>query len=146
MNATILLVLLTLKGDAPLGVNFVNFDNYPACQARAAMLEKVLTRGGIKVVENRCLASFQYFSKHRHRATKGDHGKKVAAPERHVFLVTLGRKRALVVPQPDMKTCEAQKARYARLDGGARGYCALSEQRLLCEGEVAAQKRAAQKM
>ena len=142
MNTTVLLVLLTLKGTAPLGVNFVNFDSLPPCQARAAQLEEILTKGGIKVVEDRCVASFQYFSKHRHRKTRGDHGKKVKAQKKNVFLIALNDARALVIPQKDMQSCEVEKARREKAEKGpTRFYCALSEQRLLCEAEVAEMKR-----
>ena len=142
MNTTVLLVLLTLKGTAPLGVNFVNFDSLPPCQARAAQLQEILTKGGIKVVEDRCVASFQYFSKHRHRKTKGDHGKKVEAQKKNVFLIALNDARALVIPQKDLQSCEAEKTRREKGEKGpTRFYCALSEQRLLCEAEVAEMKR-----
>ncbi len=142
MNTTVLLVLLTLKGTAPLGVNFVNFDSLPPCQARAAQLQEILTKGGIKVVENRCVAAFQHFSKHRHRRTKGDHGKKVKTQKKNVFLIALNDARALVVPQKDLHSCEAEKARREQAEKGpTRFYCALSEQRLLCDAEVAEMKR-----
>ncbi len=143
MNTTVLLVLLTLKGTAPLGVNFVNFDSLPPCRDRAAQLREILTKGGIKVVEDRCVASFQYFSKHRHRRTKGDHGKKVRMGKKNVFLIALNDARALVMPQKDIEACEAEKARREKAGGkgATRFYCALSEQRLLCDAEVAEMKR-----
>ncbi len=146
MNTTVLLVLLTLKGTAPLGVNFVNFDSLPPCQARAAQLQEILTKGGIKVVEDRCVASFQYFSKHRHRKTKGDHGKKTQVEKKNVFLIALNDARALVIPQKDLQACETEKARRAKAENGpTRFHCALSEQRLLCDAEVAEMKRKTKK-
>jgi len=145
MNATVLLVLLTLKAGAPLGVNFVNFDALPACQARSDVLQKVLTKGGIKVVENRCVESIQHFSKHHHGKTKGDHGRKATA-KTHAYLVALNDHRALVIPQTDLKSCETAKADREKAGGKTRYYCAMSEQTLLCEGALEAEKRAKQKM
>ncbi len=142
MNTTVLLVLLTLKGTAPLGVNFVNFDSLPPCQARAAQLQEILTKGGIKVVEDRCVASFQHFSKHRHRKSKGDHGRKVNVQKKNVFLIALNDARTLVIPQQDLQSCTTEKARREKAGKGrTRFYCALSEQRLLCDAEVAEMKR-----
>ncbi len=142
MNTTVLLVLLTLKGTAPLGVNFVNFDSLPPCRARAAQLQEILTKGGIKVVENRCVASFQHFSKHRHRKSKGDHGKKVKVQKKNVFLIALNDARALIVPQQDLQSCKTEKALREKAEkGSTRFYCALSEQRLLCDAEIAEMKR-----
>ncbi len=142
MNTTVLLVLLTLKGAAPLGVNFVNFDSLPPCQARAAQLREILAKGGIRIVEGRCVASFQYFSKHHHRKTKGDHGRKAKVGKKNVFLVALNDARALVVPQKDMQTCETEKGQREKAEKGAtRFYCAVSEQHLLSEADVAEMKR-----
>ena len=133
MDATVLLVLLTLKGSAPLGVNFVNFDAMEPCRKRAAVLQDVLEKGGIRVVENRCLGSSQHFTKHRHRKTKGDHGKKAAPKKRIAYLIRLDRERAFVTPQADMKACATEKNRLAGLNTGAKFYCALSEQEMLTE-------------
>jgi len=133
MDTTVLLVLLTLRGNAPLGVNFVNFDDLAACQARAEQLEKILTKGGIKVVENRCLASFQHFTRHRHRASKGDHGKKVKVKKKNIFLIALGEKRALVMQRDDREKCEEEARKRNATGGGTRYYCAASEQEMKCE-------------
>ncbi|HHN72690.1 MAG TPA: hypothetical protein ENK13_01245, partial [Thermopetrobacter sp.] len=70
MKTTVLLVLLTLRGDGPPGVNFVNFDDFDACRARAAQLRTVLEKAGIRVLEDRCLAGFQRFTPHRHRGDR----------------------------------------------------------------------------
>lgn len=144
MNTTVLLVLLTLKAGAPLGVNFVNFDNLPDCQARSAVLQKVLTKGGVKVVENRCVASMQHFSRHHHGKSKGDHGGKATA-KKNIYLVALNDHRALVIPEADMKTCGEARAQRMKAGGKTRYYCARSEQNLLCEGAVEAEKRAKRK-
>ncbi len=139
MNATVLLVLLTISGSAPLGVNFVNFDNLPACEKRAAQLRKILTAGGVRIVENRCVESFQRFTRHRHRETKGDHGAK-AAEKRNVYLVALNAHRAIIVPKPDMKACETARAHRGKAGAATRYFCALSEQRLLCDAAAPQEK------
>ena len=143
MDTTVLLVLLTLNGAAPLGVNFVNFDNLPACEQRAAQLQEILTGGGVKIVENRCVESLQRFTRHRHRKTKGDHGAKAPVAKKNIYLVAMNARRAIVIPKTDMKTCETAKSHREKPGAQTKYFCALSEQSLLCEG--APKPRAEQK-
>ncbi len=128
LKATVLLVLLTIRGDGPLGVNFVNFDSLPACQQRARQLQSILEKGGIKVVENRCLEGFQWFTKHRHHRSKGGEGRQ---QPRYLYLVVTSPGRALVMPQPDMAACEKARAELLKSEHPRKAWCAWSEQRLL---------------
>jgi len=128
LKATVLLVLLTVRGDGPLGVNFVNFDSLPACQQRARQLQTILEKGGIKVVENRCLEGFQWFTKHRHRRSKGGEGRQ---RPRFLYLVVTSPGRAVVMPQKDMAACEKARAELLKSEYPRKAWCAWSEQRLL---------------
>jgi hypothetical protein len=133
LKATVLLVLLTLKGDGPVGVNFVNFDNLPACRARAEQLQEILEKGGIRVLENRCLEGFQWFARHRHRRSKGGAGK--PAP-RYLYLVVTSPGRVVVLPQKEMAECERRRQALTRAAWPRKAWCAYSEQRLLARPPV----------
>ncbi len=128
LKATVLLVLLTIRGDGPLQANFVNFDHLPACQERARQLQAILEKGGIKVVENRCLEGFQGFTKHRHRQSKGGKGRQ---QPKHLYLVVTSPGRAMVIPQKDMAACRQTRARLLKSEYPRKAWCAWSEQRLL---------------
>jgi len=134
LKPVLLLVLLTVKGDGqPPVVNFVEMPDLPACEARAKELRGILEKGGIAVRHARCVVGIQQFTPHRHRRTKGDKG--AAAPEKkHVYLVALGKERVLAVPQPSLAACERAKAQRPQRDD-VRYFCAVSDQRLLGEGE-----------
>ena len=151
MDAMILLVLLTLKGDGPMGVNFVEFKDIPSCEARAEQLTGILVKGGIKVVESPCVMGIQHFTPHRHRKTKGDKGKPAAKTKKHVYLVALDNERVLALPKRDLKACEQARAHLeSKVDKGAatrgvRYYCALSDQVLIDDRDYEAMKRRAKR-
>ena len=147
MDAFIMLVLLTLKGDGPMGVNFVEFRDVPSCEKRAEQLTGVLVKAGYRVVESPCVMGIQHFTPHHHRKTKGNKGKPPAPARKHAYLVALDRQRVLVLPQRDMEACNAERQRLERKTDdaarqrGVRHYCALSEQVLIDDRVFEAMQR-----
>lgn len=148
MDAFILLVLVTLKGEGLPNVNFVRFNDVPACEERAEQLSTVLVKGGYKVLERACVMGIQHFTPHRHRKTKGDKGqpKKKAAPK-HLYLVALSNERVLAMPRHDREACmkeakeRAQKAAGKQKGAKVRYYCAVSDQALIDDRDYAIQQR-----
>lgn len=122
MQAAILLVLLTLNPAGQTGVNFVETDDMDTCQGKTLLLRNILTSGGIKVLENRCLTSPLKFSKYNHRPAAAN---KAKPPKRHAYRVVIGKDALKVTPMPDLSACEtAPKADPA----GGKVYCATSTQ------------------
>ena len=128
MDAMILLVLLTLKGDGGLPkVNFVEFPDIPACEQKAEKLSSILAKAGYKVLESPCVMGIQHFTPHK-RARKGE-----PKPEaKYLYLVALDDQRVLAMPRHDRKKCLREAIDRSKQSGGrVRYYCAVSDQALI---------------
>ena len=150
MDAFVLLVLVTLKGNDLPHVNFVQFSDVAACEERAEQLATVLVKGGYQVLERACVKGIQHFAPHRHRKTKGDKGKPKKSAPKYLYLVALSNDRVLVMPRHDREACvqEAEERRRTASVRGGRGgkvmvryYCAVSDQALIDDREYEIMRR-----
>jgi len=143
MDAMILLVLLTLKGEGGLPkVNFVAFPDVPACEKKAEKLSTILGKAGYRVLERACVMGIQHFTPHRHRKTKGDKGKARTSKAKHLYLVALTDERVLAMPRHDRKACMEEAIERGKKSGGkVRTYCAVSDQALIDDREYEIRKR-----
>ncbi len=140
MDAMILLVLLTLKGEGGLPkVNFVAFPDVPACEKKAEKLSTLLVNAGYKVLESPCVMGIQHFTPHK-RAKKGE-----AKPEaKYLYLVALDDQRVLAMPRRDRKKCLREAIERGKKGGGrVRYYCAVSDQALIDDRVYDIEKRRA---
>ena len=124
METAILLVLLTLNPAGQPGVNFVTTDDMDTCQGKTILLGNILTSGGIKVVENRCIPSNLKFSKYTHRPASAP---KAAPAKRHAYKVSLERNTLAVTAMADLETCNREIAAKGNAASG-KAYCATSTQ------------------
>lgn len=124
METAILLVLLTLNPAGQPGVNFVASDDMDTCTGKTILLKNILTSGGVKIVDIRCVPSKLQFGKYMHRPSKEKHAKPA---KRHTYLVNLGENSVDVTPMGDMTDCEGKKAAMSP-QAGRKLYCATSVQ------------------
>lgn len=124
MDAAILLVLLTLNPAGQPGVNFVATDDMDTCEGKTILLKNILSSGGIKILENRCIPSNLKFTKYNHRPASDKAAKPV---KRHAYQVSLGGEDISVMPMTSLEACE--KDRNANPPApGRKTYCATSVQ------------------
>ena len=138
MDAMILLVLLTLKGEGGLPkVNFVAFPDIPACEKKAEKLSTILAEAGYKVLESPCVMGIQHFTPHK-RTKKGE-----PKPEaKYLYLVALDDQRVLAMPRRDRQRCVEEAIERGRKSGGrVRAYCAVSDQALVDDRVYAIERR-----
>ncbi len=142
MDAMILLVLLTIKGNSLPNVNFVEFADVPSCERRAEQLSTVLTNAGYRVLERACVMGIQHFTPHRHKRTRGDKGKAKTPKAKNLYLVALTDERVLAMPRHDGEACLREAVERGRKSGGRmRTYCAVSDQALIDDREFEIRKR-----
>lgn len=127
METAILLVLLTLNPAGQPGVNFVMTDDMDTCEGKTLLLKNILTSGGIKIIENRCIPSRLKFSKYSHRPAAAVKAKPL---KRRTYLVSLGKDSLQVKTIPDLKTCQNMISGQDKA-GAARLYCATSIQSMM---------------
>jgi hypothetical protein len=119
METAFLLVLLTLNNAGQMAVNFVNTDDLEYCETRARMLNEILTGGGVKIAENRCVPSTLRFTKFTHDGP--------AKTKRLTYLIQLEQTRVRVTTTPNMEVCKQSKISWESAQSG-KVYCATSTQ------------------
>lgn len=119
MDTAFLLILLTLSGSGQMAVNFVNTDDMDTCQGKTILLDNILSKGGVKIIENRCLPSPLKFSPFSH--------KPAASGKRQAYAVRLGEQQVEVKALPNLNSC-TQAMRSASQSADLRLYCATSTQ------------------
>ena len=143
MDAMILLVLLTLKGEGGLPkVNFVQFPDVPACEKKAEKLSAILGKAGYRILERPCVMGIQHFTPHRRRKAKKGEGAHAKPVPKHLYLVALDDQRVLAMPRHDREKCLREAIERGKKSGGrVRYYCAISDQALIDDRVYAIERR-----
>lgn len=119
METAFLLILLTLNSAGQTVASFVNTDTLEACQGKIRVLSKILTGGGVNIIETRCVPSTLKF-------TKFSHGGR-ADTKRQTYHVMLGKTKARVTTTSGMETCKNLKIVWKGAEV-VKTYCATSTQ------------------
>lgn len=127
METAFLLVLLTLTPAGQTAVNFVNTDDMDTCEGKTILLDNILSKGGVRIVANRCLPSRLRFSRFTHGPAAVPAGE---PPKRYIYLVELGANDVKIAQSPGLRQCKMQLAQI-KLHPKRKHYCASSTQAML---------------
>ena len=122
MNATFLLVLLTLGDAGQVSAAFVKTDSLIACQTKSKMLAAVISGADTKVLENRCFSSDLEFSKFDHREKD---------PTYSHYVVSLADNAIEVIPVKSKIECILGQEKIALKNKNSIVYCTTSTQKKL---------------